>query len=80
MRSHTTKESAKLVQRELSERSRQLSLVVLLNESGTVQVEATSDEIDDFERAGNPVVESDVISDELMDALVAYLKREALLE
>jgi hypothetical protein len=80
MRSHTTKESAKLVQRELSERARQLSLVVLQNESGTVQVEATTDEVDDFERAGNRVVESDVMSDELMDALVAYLKREALLE
>jgi hypothetical protein len=80
MRSHTTKESAKLVHRELSERSRQLSLVVLLNESGTVQVEATTDEVDDFERAGNRAVESDVISDELMDALVAYLEREALLE
>lgn len=55
-------------------------MMVIENESGTVQVEATTDEIDDFERLGNPAVDCDVISDELMEKLVDYLKLESLLE
>jgi len=39
-----TKEAAKLVRRELGQRARQLELVVLENESGTIQLEATTDE------------------------------------
>jgi hypothetical protein len=77
---YTTTKSAEIVLRELSERERQQGLMVIENESGTVQVEATTDEIDDFERLGNPAVDSDVVSDELMEKLVDHLKQESLLE
>lgn len=80
MKTYTTKDSSGLVKRELACRERQQGLVVIENESGTVQVEATTDEIDDFERLGNPAVDSDVVSDELMEKLVDYLKQESLLE
>jgi hypothetical protein len=57
-----------------------MDLVVVENESGTVQAEATTDQIEDFERMESKVVDSDVISDQLMDALVEFLRRENLLE
>ncbi len=76
----TSANAIDLVKRELGARARQRDLAVIENQSGTVQLEVTSDELDDFERAGNPAVDSDMISDELMEALVSYLKREALLE
>jgi hypothetical protein len=76
----TTKAAVKALKRELGERARQMDLVVVENESGTVQVEATTDQIEDFERMESKVVDSDVISDQLMDALVEFLRRENLLE
>jgi hypothetical protein len=80
MTTYTTKEAAKLVRRELSSRSRQLGLFVVENESGTIQLEATTDQIEDFERLGNPSVDSDVIADELMTALLGQLEAEHLIE
>jgi len=44
MNTITTKEAAKLVRRELGQRARQRELAVLENESGTIQIEATTDE------------------------------------
>jgi hypothetical protein len=44
MTTYTTKEAAKLVRRELSSHSRQLGLFVVENESGTIQLEATTDQ------------------------------------
>ena len=38
MTTYTTKEAAKLVRRELDDRRRQLTLILLENESGTVQI------------------------------------------
>ena len=76
----TTKAAARLVCRELGQRARQLDLVVLENESGALRVEVTSDELDDFERAGNPRIDSDVISEHLMGLLVGHLQNEKLLE
>jgi hypothetical protein len=76
----TTKAAVKALKRELGERARQMDLVVVENESGTVQAEATTDQIEDFERMESKVVDSDVISDQLMDALVEFLRRENLLE
>ncbi len=80
MKTLTTKAAVKALKRELGERARQMDLVVVENESGTVQAEATTDQIEDFERMESKVVDSDVISDQLMDALVEFLRRENLLE
>lgn len=78
MKTYTTKSAEKLVRRELGERARQLGLIRAENESGNVCVEMHSDEADDFERAGRGVIDSDVISDDLMDTVVAYLAEEKL--
>ena len=80
MKTFTTKKAGKLVCRELEQRGRQSDLVVVENESGTIQLEATIDEVEDFGRLGNPPIESDVIPDELMTALLGHLKAEELLE
>ena len=80
MKTYTTKKAVKLVCRELEQRGRQSDLVVVENESGTIQIEATIDEIEDFEMVGNPPVDSDVIADELMTALLGHLEAEQLLE
>ena len=80
MKTYTTKKAVKLVCRELEQRGRQSDLVVVENESGTIQIEATIDEIEDFEMVGNPPVDSDVIADELMTALLGHLEAEKLLE
>jgi hypothetical protein len=76
----TTKAAVKALKKELGERARQMDLVVVENESGTVQAEATTDQIEDFERIEGKVVDSDVIADQLMDEVVEFLRRENLLE
>ena len=80
MKTFTTKKAGKLVCRELEQRGRQSDLVVVENESGTIQIEATTDEIEDFEMVGNPPIDSDVIADELMTVLLGHLEAEELLE
>ena len=80
MKTFTTKKAGKLVCRELEQRGRQSDLVVVENESGTIQIEATIDEIEDFEMVGNPPIDSDVIADELMTALLGHLEAEHLIE
>ena len=80
MKTFTTKKAVKLVCRELEQRGRQSDLVVVENESGTIQIEATIDEIEDFEMVGNPPIDSDVIADELMTNLFGHLEAEKLLE
>ena len=80
MKTFTTKKAVKLVCRELEQRGRQSDLVVVENESGTIQIEATIDEIEDFEMVGNPPIDSDVIANELMTALLGHLEAEKLLE
>lgn len=80
MKTITTKEAAKMVRRELGQRARQLELAVIENQSGTIQLEATTDEIEAFERLGNPAIDSDVIADDLMTTLFGYLESEELLE
>jgi hypothetical protein len=76
----TTKEAAKLVRREFGQRARQLELAVLENESGTIQIETTTDDLEDFERLGNPPIDSDVLPDDLMAALLEHLEAEHLIE
>ena len=80
MNTITTKEAAKLVCRELEQRGRQWDLLVVENESGTIQLEATTDDLEDFERLGNPPIDSDVIADDLMAKLLEHLEFEELLE
>ncbi len=80
MNTITTKEAAKLVRREFGQRARQLELAVLENESGTIQLEATTDDLEDFERLGNPPIDSDVIPDDQMTSLLEYLESEQLLD
>jgi hypothetical protein len=80
MKTYTTKKAVKLVCRELEQRGRQSDLVVVENESGTIQIEATTDEIEDFEMVGNPPIDSDVIANELMTVLLGHLEAENLLE
>ncbi len=80
MTTFTTKKAIKLVCRELEQRGRQRDLVVVENESGTIQIEATTDEIEDFEMVGNPPIDSDVIADDLMAKLLEHLQFEELLE
>ena len=80
MKTLTTKAAVPHVCRELGSRSRQLALFVLQNESGTLEVQATTDEIEDFECVGNPPIESDVIADDLMTKLVEHLRFEELLD
>jgi hypothetical protein len=80
MKTFTTKKAVKLVSRELEQRGRQWDLVVVENESGTIQIEATTDEIEDFEMVGNPPIDSDVIADDLMAKLLEHLRFEELLE
>ncbi len=80
MKTLTTKAAVKALKKELGERARQMDLVVVENESGTVQAEATTDQIEDFERIEGKVVDSDVIADQLMDEVVEFLRRENLLE
>jgi hypothetical protein len=53
---------------------------VIENQSGTHQLEVTSDELDEFERAGNPPIDSDVVDDQVMPQLLGFLEREGLLE
>ena len=80
METYTTKKAVKLVCRELEQRGRQSDLVIVENESGTIQIEATLDEIEDFEMVGNPPIDSDVIANDLMTALLGHLEAEELLE
>lgn len=80
MKTFTTKKAVNLVCRELEQRGRQSDLVVVENESGTIQIEATIDEIEDFEMVGNPPIDSDVIADDLMAKLLEHLRFEELLE
>jgi hypothetical protein len=76
----TTKSAVKALKRELGERARQMDLVVVENASRKVQVEVATDEIEIFERIEGKLVDSDVISDQLMDELVEFLRNENLLE
>ena len=80
MKTFTTKAAGKIVRKELNQRERQMDLMVLQNESASFQVEATIDQVEDFEHLENKVIDSDVINDELLDQLIDYLKKEDLLE
>lgn len=75
-----TKAAGGLVDDELETRSRQLGLVRVENESGTMQVNATEDEIDDFRMMSGKEIDSDIVSDALVVKLVGFLGDEKLFE
>lgn len=75
-----TKRGGKLLNEDLETRSRQNELLVVENESGTVQINLTSDEADDFERITDLQIDSDVMSDAVVAELVSFVEREGLLE
>ena len=75
-----TKEGGKLLNNDLETRSRQLGLVTVENGSGTIQINATEDEVDDFQRLTDKQIDSDVLSDGLISELHKFLESEGLLE
>lgn len=80
MKTLATKLGGLLLNDDLETRSRQNGLVVVENESGTIQINLTSDEVDDFERMTGQKIDSDVVADSVLAALVSFLEREKLLE
>ena len=80
MRILVTKAAGNLVDAELESRSRQLGLVRVENESVTMQVNATEDEIDDFHMMSGKEIDSDIVSDALVAELFNYLEDEKLFE
>ena len=69
-----------MLNEDLETRSRQNGLVVVENESGTVQINLTSDEADDFERMTDLQIDSDVMPDSMVAELLNFVEREGLLE
>jgi hypothetical protein len=51
----------------------------LENESGTMELEVTPDEIEDYERRSGIFVESDVVPDWLMAELLVHFRHEEAL-
>ena len=75
-----TKEGGKLLNKDLEKRERVNDLLVVENESGTVQINMTSDEADDCERITGQQIDSDVMPDSVVSKLQAYLEEEGLFE
>jgi hypothetical protein len=75
-----TKAAGDLVDKDFETRSRQIGLVCVENESQTTQVNATEDEIDDFQRMTDRQIDSDIVPDALLSELVGFLQDEKLFE
>jgi hypothetical protein len=75
-----TKEGGKLLNEDLEKRARVNGLCTVENESGTIQINLTTDEAEDFERMADHQIDSDVVSDVLLSQLESFLQREGLLE
>jgi hypothetical protein len=75
-----TKEGGKLLNEDLEKRARVNELCTVENESGTIQINLTSDEADDFERMTDQQIDSDIMPDVLISELQSFLAREGLLE
>jgi hypothetical protein len=75
-----TKAAGDLLDKDLETRSRQIGLVIVENESGTMQVNATEDEVDDFQRMTDKEIDSDIVPDALLSELVGFLQDEKLFE
>ena len=75
-----TKEGGKLLNEDLEKRARVNGLCTVENESGTIQINLTSDEADDFERVSDQQIDSDVMPDAIVSELMNFLENEGLLE
>ena len=76
----STKEGGKLLNEDLEKRARVNGLCTVENESGTIQINLTTDECEDFERVTDKQIDSDVMPDPVVSELVNFLERESLLE
>jgi|LakMenEpi03Aug12_release.lakeMendotaPanAssembly.Ray.scaffolds.fasta_scaffold4057580_1 hypothetical protein len=75
-----TKEGGKLLNEDLEKRARVNGLCTVENESGTIQINLTSDEADDFERMTDQQIDSDTMPDGVIAELQSFLASEGLLE
>jgi hypothetical protein len=75
-----TKEGGKLLDEDLEKRARVIGLSTVENESGTIQINLTTDECEDFERMNDKQIDSDVMPDSIVSELVSFLENEGLLE
>jgi hypothetical protein len=75
-----TKLGGKLLNKDLEKRQRVNDLLVVENESGTVQINMTSDEADDFERMTDQQIDSDIMPDAVVSKLQTFLEEEGLFE
>ena len=75
-----TKLGGELLNEDLEKRARVIGLCTLENESGTIQLNLTTDEAEDFERMSGKQIDSDVLSDGLISELHKFLESEGLLE
>jgi hypothetical protein len=75
-----TKAAGDLLDKDLETRSRQIGLVCVENESQTTQVNATEDEVDDFQRMTDKEIDSDIVPDALLSELLSFLEDEKLFE
>lgn len=80
MKTIATKKGGELFDEDLENRARVIGLVVVENESGTIQINLTSEEAEDFERMSDQQIDSDVMPDEVVDKLLKWLSSEDLLE
>jgi hypothetical protein len=75
-----TKEGGKLLNEDLEKRAGVNGLCTVENESGTIQINLTTDEAEDFERMTDHQIDSDVVPDAVISELQSFLQREGLLE
>ena len=80
MKTLATKEGGKLLDEDLEKRARVNGLCTVENESGTIQINLTTDECEDFERMTDKHIDSDVMPDAIVSELVGFLENEGLLE
>ena len=69
-----------MLNEDLEKRARVNGLCTVENESGTIQINLTTDECEDFERVTDKQIDSDVMPDAFVSELVNFLERESLLE
>jgi DNA/RNA endonuclease YhcR with UshA esterase domain len=77
----TTKEYSKLPDAdEMRSNGNPVEVIVLHNESGTVELEAVQSQLEEFEQETGVSIGADVIDDGVMDSLVEYLNLNRLLD
>lgn len=75
-----TKLGGELLNEDLEKRARVIGLCTVENESGTIQINLTTDEAEDFERMTDKQLDADVLPDALISELHRFLQREGILE